>query len=96
MLNYGLVGLGNLGEKIARNLIKKGFVVKVYDKDQAKINKLTKIGAIASLSPAEVAQDVDGLITCLPSPKISTEVISIYSFTLYVSLENVNVLLNQT
>ena len=74
MLNYGLVGLGNLGEKIARNLIKKGFVVKVFDKDQAKINELTKIGAIASLSPAQAAEDVDGLITCLPSPKISTEV----------------------
>ena len=74
MLNYGLVGLGNLGEKIARNLMKKGFVVKVFDKDQAKINELTKIGAIASLSPAQAAEDVDGLITCLPSPKISTEV----------------------
>ena len=29
MLNYGLVGLGNLGEKIARNLLKKKFTVKV-------------------------------------------------------------------
>jgi 3-hydroxyisobutyrate dehydrogenase-like beta-hydroxyacid dehydrogenase len=28
MLNYGLVGLGNLGEKIARNLLKK----KIYGK----------------------------------------------------------------
>ena len=74
MLNYGLVGLGNLGEKIARNLLKKNFTVKVFDKDQEKVNKLTKIGAISSLSPAEAAVDVDGLITCLPSPKISTEV----------------------
>jgi 3-hydroxyisobutyrate dehydrogenase len=74
MLNYGLVGLGNLGEKIARNLLKKKFTVKVFDKDQEKVNKLTKIGAISSLSPAEAAVDVDGLITCLPSPKISTEV----------------------
>ena len=42
MLNYGLVGLGNLGEKIARNLLKKKFTVKVYDKDQKKVNQLTK------------------------------------------------------
>ena len=40
MLNYGLVGLGNLGEKIARNLLKKNFNVKVYDKDHEKVNKL--------------------------------------------------------
>ena len=74
MLSYGLVGLGNLGEKIARNLLKKNFTVKVYDKDQEKVNKLTKIGAISSLSTADAAVEVDGLITCLPSPKISTEV----------------------
>ena len=76
MLNYGLVGLGNLGEKIARNLLKKNFTVKVYDKDQEKVNKLSKIGAISSLSTAAAAEDVDGLITCLPSPKISTEVMT--------------------
>ena len=76
MLNYGLVGLGNLGEKIARNLLKKNFTVKVYDQDQEKVNKLTKIGAISSLSAANAAGDVDGLITCLPSPKISTEVMT--------------------
>ena len=74
MLNYGLVGLGNLGEKIARNLLKKKITLKVYDKDQEKVNKLTKIGAISSLSTADTAVNVDGLITCLPSPKISTEV----------------------
>jgi len=76
MLNYGLVGLGNLGEKIARNLLKKKITLKVYDKDQEKVNKLTKIGAISSLSTADAAVDVDGLITCLPSPKISTEVMT--------------------
>ena len=48
----------------------------MYDKDQEKVNKLTKIGAISSLSTADAAVDVDGLITCLPSPKISTEVMT--------------------
>ena len=76
MLNYGLVGLGNLGEKIAKNLLEKNFIVKVYDKDQEKVNQLTKIGAISSLSAADAGGDVDGLITCLPSPKISTEVMT--------------------
>ena len=33
MLKYGIIGLGNLGEKIARNLINKGFSIKIFDKD---------------------------------------------------------------
>ena len=76
MLKYGIIGLGNLGEKIARNLINKGFSVKIFDKDQKNINKLVKFGAINSKSISEVANEVDGLITCLPSPKISTEVMA--------------------
>ena len=76
MLKYGIIGLGNLGEKIARNLINKGFSVKIFDKDQKNINKLVKLGAINSKSISEVANEVDGLITCLPSPKISTEVMT--------------------
>ena len=71
MLKYGIIGLGNLGEKIARNLINKGFSVKIFDKDQKNINKLVKLGAINSKSISEVANEVDGLITCLPSPSIS-------------------------
>ena len=69
MLKYGIIGLGNLGEKIARNLINKGFSIKIFDKDQKNINKLVKLGAIKSNSISEVANEVDGLITCLPSPK---------------------------
>ena len=76
MLKYGIIGLGNLGEKIASNLINKGFSVKIFDKDKKNINKLVKIGAINSKSISEVANEVDGLITCLPSPKISTEVMA--------------------
>ena len=76
MLKYGIIGLGNLGEKIARNLINKGFSVKIFDKNQKNINKLVKLGAINSKSISEVANEVDGLITCLPSPKISTEVMA--------------------
>ena len=63
MLKYGIIGLGNLGEKIARNLINKGFSVKIFDKNQKNINKLVKLGAINSKSISEVANEVDGLIT---------------------------------
>ena len=74
MLTYSVVGLGNLGEKISSNLLKQGFEVTVYDIDVNKSKKLSDIGAKQAPSPFEAALGVDGFITCLPSPKISTEI----------------------
>ena len=74
MLTYSVVGLGNLGEKISSNLLKQGFEVTVYDIDVNKSKKLSDMGAKQAPSPFEAALGVDGFITCLPSPKISTEI----------------------
>ncbi|XDZ66073.1 NAD(P)-binding domain-containing protein [Alphaproteobacteria bacterium LSUCC0684] len=37
MQQYGLVGLGNLGGKIADNLLKAGFPLKIHDTGKAKV-----------------------------------------------------------
>jgi len=74
MLKYSIIGLGNLGEKISYNLLKAGFDLKVYDVDKRKADKLLKNGAKLAHSYAEAGENIDGLITCLPSPAISTEV----------------------
>ena len=73
-MKYGLIGLGNLGNNIATNLIKSGFELYVHDLDIDKFTSIEKVGAIWCDSPAELAQRVDCVITCLPSPKISNEV----------------------
>ena len=73
-MKYGLIGLGNLGNNIATNLIKSGFELYVHDLDIDKFTSIEKVGAIWCDSPADLAQRVDCVITCLPSPKISNEV----------------------
>ncbi len=74
MKTYALIGLGNLGEKIAQNIIKSGFNLKVYDRDIQKIKLMESKGAKAVYKINNVIKDIDGLITCLPSPKISTDI----------------------
>lgn len=75
-MNYGIIGLGNLGGKIASNLLDAGFGLQMHDLDPACAGALINRGAIWCDSPASVAKGVDGLITCLTSPKISTQVMT--------------------
>ncbi len=75
-MRYGFIGLGHLGRFLAASLIRGGFQVAVHDRDRAAAEPLLKLGATWAATPAEAAKDADGLITCLPSPKISESVIT--------------------
>jgi len=70
-LRYGFVGLGNLGRRLARNLVANGFEVALHDRDPEAAAALRQSVVQRSLnivgSCAEAAHGVDGLITCLPS-----------------------------
>jgi len=44
-MRYGFVGLGNLGSKLASSLLKLGFSVTVFDKDQSVSESLKLKGA---------------------------------------------------
>ncbi|NNF76530.1 MAG: NAD(P)-dependent oxidoreductase, partial [Rhizobiales bacterium] len=74
-MNYGFVGLGNLGAKLAANLLRGGVSVKVFDLNQEAVENAKALGAEAAPSVAAAATDVDGLITCLPSPAASEAVV---------------------
>ncbi len=75
-MRYGFVGLGNLGSKLASSLLKSGFSVTVFDKDQSVSESLNLKGADVCDTVKQLSQCVDHVITCLPSPKVSFEVIS--------------------
>ena len=75
-MRYGFVGLGNLGSKLASSLLKSGFSVTVFDKDQSVSESLKLKGADVCDTVKQLSQSVDHVITCLPSPKVSFEVIS--------------------
>ena len=70
----GFIGLGNLGGKLARTLSRNNIELVVHDIDKEKANTLIKEGACWADSPRILAEKSDQIITCLPSPQISREV----------------------
>ncbi len=75
VMKYGYIGLGNLGGHLAFNLRKRGFDVTVHDKEKALASAHLFAGAKWADSSAELARNVDHVFTCLPSPKISEDVL---------------------
>ncbi len=53
--NIGFVGLGIMGKPMARNLMKAGYELTVYDLFPAPVEELAAEGASAASSPADVA-----------------------------------------
>ncbi len=70
----GFIGLGNVGGKLAGSLLRNGVDLTVRDLDPDAVDRFAVGGARVAASPAELAADVDVVITCLPSPAASAEV----------------------
>lgn len=73
-MRVGFIGLGNVGGKLAANLVASGVDTVVRDLSTANAGKLLDAGAAWADSPAEMATRVDVVITCLPSPAASAAV----------------------
>jgi 3-hydroxyisobutyrate dehydrogenase len=76
-LRYGFIGLGHLGRHLAANLARGGFEVGVYDLDQNAAEPVLAAGAQPSASVPILAEASDCLITCLPSPAATAEVLNL-------------------
>ncbi len=71
MLKVGYIGLGLMGKPMARNILKAGFPLVVHNRSRAAVDELVAEGATAAWTPAEVAAQVDVVITNLPdSPDV--------------------------
>ena len=73
-MKVGFVGLGNVGGKLAGSLLRNNFNLIVRDLDQNLTKPFIDLGAKFANSPKELAEQVDLIITCLPSPQICAEV----------------------
>ena len=73
-MKIGFIGLGNVGGKLASSLLRNKFKLTVRDLDKDHTKEFQNKGAAIANSPKELAQQVDLIITCLPSPKICVEV----------------------
>ena len=74
-MKYGYIGLGSLGGHLAMSLIKGGFDVTVFDLDAKLAERHVAAGGRLAKSIGELAQHVDHIFTCLPSPAISEKVL---------------------
>ena len=73
-MKIGFIGLGNVGGKLAGSLLRNKFNLTVLDLDASLVKDFVSKGSISAKSPKELAEKVDLIITCLPSPKICAEV----------------------
>lgn len=62
----GFIGLGNMGNPMAGNVLKQGHALTVYDKNAAAMANLVAAGAKAGESAAQVAASCDVVLTCVP------------------------------
>jgi 4-hydroxybutyrate dehydrogenase/sulfolactaldehyde 3-reductase len=65
-MNVGFIGLGVMGAPMARNLLKKGHRLVVFDTQTASVQSLVQAGATAGATPKAVAAASDIVITMLP------------------------------
>ncbi|MEZ5825345.1 MAG: NAD(P)-dependent oxidoreductase [Geminicoccaceae bacterium] len=73
-MKVGFIGLGNVGGKLAGSLLRNGIDLTVRDLSQEAAAPLLDKGAGWAESPKALAETVDLVITCLPSPAASAAV----------------------
>jgi 2-hydroxy-3-oxopropionate reductase len=65
-----------MGKPMVRNLVKAGYIPRVYNRSQAAVGELVAEGVFATSSPKNVAEQSDIVITMLPdSPDVEAVVL---------------------
>jgi 3-hydroxyisobutyrate dehydrogenase-like beta-hydroxyacid dehydrogenase len=74
-MKVGFIGLGNMGSAIARNLIKAGHSLTVYNRTRSRAEAFASLGASVAETPADAATDAEALITMLADDAAVEDVI---------------------
>lgn len=64
-LKIAVIGLGNMGQPIARNVLQAGYKLTVYNRTKQKTEELASEGAQAADTPRQAAESADIVITML-------------------------------
>ena len=73
-MEIGFIGLGNMGQPMARRLIEAGHKLVIYDTRNDAVAPLVALGAQLASSPQDVADRVETVMASLPSLNISEKV----------------------
>lgn len=74
-MKIGFIGLGNVGAKLAGSLLRNGHDVTVRDLDPEVVEGFVAKGAKSANSPRALVEQVDLVVTCLPSPAATARVV---------------------
>ncbi|KTB77568.1 3-hydroxyisobutyrate dehydrogenase [Pseudomonas syringae] len=66
-MNIAFIGLGNMGAPMARNLIKAGHHLQLFDLNKNVLSEFAELGAQTSDSPRQAAEGSELVITMLPA-----------------------------
>src|SRR5689334_15914163 len=74
MSNIAVIGLGIMGSGMARNLLKGGHAVTVYNRTRARAQELVPDGAAVADSPRQAAQNADVILSMISDDHASRAV----------------------
>src|SRR6266446_223129 len=63
----GFVGIGYMGQPIARRLLESGFKLTAFDRNRAKAEELIPYGGNVAQSVSGLSSNCDVVLSCLPS-----------------------------
>ncbi|MEM0349769.1 MAG: NAD(P)-dependent oxidoreductase [Candidatus Caldarchaeum sp.] len=75
MERVGFIGLGLMGKPMAKNLLRHGFKLAVFNRSRVPVDELASLGATPCGSPREVAKLSECVITMLPDEKAVEQVL---------------------
>jgi 3-hydroxyisobutyrate dehydrogenase-like beta-hydroxyacid dehydrogenase len=102
-MKVGFIGLGNMGAAMARNLIKAGHSLTVYNRTRSRAEAFASLGATVAETPADAATDAEALITMLADDHAVEEVIfapgnaieALPVGSIHISMSTISVLLSR-
>ena len=80
MKNVAFIGIGLMGFPMAKNLLKNGYNVSVFDKELHKAKRLSKYGASISKSLKDVIKNSEVIITMVTDDKSVMSIINSKDF----------------
>ena len=75
MKKAGVVGIGDMGSGIAKNLINAGFLTSGYDLDESRMEKFVELGGHRANSAMEVGRDCDAVFVMVMNGDQAKDVI---------------------
>src|SRR5437870_11676653 len=74
-MKVGFIGLGMMGSGMARNLIKAGHTLIVFNRTRSRAQELVQLGATVAATPGEAAGNAEVLITMLAGDHVLEDAI---------------------